>query len=82
MKNEDLLKCPLLQKLDSVHRGELLGLLNEGPLREELEKCLASHTQIGAAASVPAQAVQSPHFEPEGRSWRSGSPLWRRSNKE
>jgi hypothetical protein len=38
MKDDDLLKCPLLQGLDAMHRAELLGLLNDSNLREKLEK--------------------------------------------
>ena len=38
MRDEDLLKCPLLHRLDPKHRTELLDLLNDSNLREDLEK--------------------------------------------
>ncbi len=44
MKDQDLLRCPLLQGLDPMHRAELMGLLNDSGVREKLEKCLAEHT--------------------------------------
>lgn len=69
MKQEDLLKCPLLQGLDAMHRAELLGLINDSGLKEKLEQCMAQH------------AGQSP--EPSKADWKAtATPLWRRSEKE
>jgi len=69
MKQEDLLKCPLLQGLDAMHRAELLGLINDSGLKEKLEQCMAQH--VG----------QSP--QPVKADWKATeTPLWRRSEKE
>ena len=52
MNDQDLLRCPLLQGLDRMHRAELIGLLNDSGVREKLEKCLAEH--ISASEAVRA----------------------------
>ena len=74
MRNEDLLKCPLLRGLDPIRRAELLGLLNDSKLGEELEQCLA------------ARAAGCAEAEPEDKAavhaWRPNLPQGRRSSKE
>jgi hypothetical protein len=69
MKDEDLLKCPLLQGLDPMHRAQLIGLLNDSHVRESLEQCLADHL----AHTAPADA---------GNTKPQESVAWRRSSKE
>ena len=76
MKDEDLLKCPLLQGLDAMHRAELIGLLNDSSVREKLEECLAVH-----AASNPG--CTSGSGDPQKKaSWKPDLEAWRRSPKE
>jgi hypothetical protein len=68
MKEEDLLKCPLLQGLDPMHRAQLIGLLNDSHVRESLEQCLQNHlaqTPEGQAECIPARH--------EGMEWRRSS---------
>ena len=82
MKQEDLLKCPLLQGLDAMHRAELLGLINasDSSLKEKLEQCLAQH---GAAEPEKAAAGwKSADFQKDVHTWDPNTPLWRRSSKE
>ena len=82
MKDEDLLKCPLLKGLDAMHRAELLGLINDSSLKEKLEQCLALHAtpepegQIAGAGGKPADFQKSVH------TWDTTTPLWRRGAKE
>jgi hypothetical protein len=78
MRDEDLLKCPLLQGLDAMHRAELLGLLNDSNLRARLEACLAQH----AKESNPACAPEERNFEKEVRSWNPQKLVFSRSPKE
>jgi hypothetical protein len=82
MKNEDLLRCPLLHGLDAMHRAELLGLINDSNLRERLESCLAQLK----AADVPAQGVdqksEPASFEKKVHEWNPKLPIWTRSPKE
>jgi hypothetical protein len=78
MKDQDLLKCPLLQGLDAMHRAELLGLLNDSNLREKLEACLAQH----AEESNPACASEERNFEKEVHSWNPQKLVFSRSPKE
>jgi hypothetical protein len=79
MKNEDLLKCPLLQGLDAMHRAELLGLINDSSLRERLEGCLgrltcSSEECKDVAAPTPAAAHEEhPHWKPGAKLWPSGA---------
>ena len=74
MRNEDLLKCPLLRGLDPIRRAELLGLLNDSKLGEDLEKCLAAHTAgCSETEPDPRTAVHA---------WRPNLPQGRRSSKE
>ena len=56
MNDQDLLRCPLLQGLDRMHRAELIGLLNDSGVREKLEKCLAEHISAAEAAGQPLTA--------------------------
>jgi hypothetical protein len=86
MRDEDLLKCPLLQGLDTMHRAELIGILNSCNLREKLEQCLTEREHTTDAAKVAATAGAAPpeplDFEKEVHSWNTAVPLWRRSSKE
>jgi len=82
MKQEDLLKCPLLQGLDAMHRAELLGLLNDSNLRAKLEKCLAEHETADATAQTACADWKPANFEKDVHTWEPNTPLWRRSSKE
>jgi hypothetical protein len=86
MKDQDLLKCPLLQGLDPMHRAELMGLLNDSSVREKLEKCLAEHgSKVDSStepAGVCAQGGQPGAFEKEVHNWNPQRSLWNRSPKE
>jgi hypothetical protein len=80
MKQEDLMKCPLLQGLDAMHRAELLGLINDSGLKEKLEQCLAQHpTPEPVTASA---GTKTGNFEKDVHKWDTKTPLWRRSEKE
>jgi len=78
MKDEDLLKCPLLQGLDAMHRAELLGLLNDSNLREKLETCLSQQ----AGKSNAACTSEERNFEKDVRSWNPQKLVFSRSPKE
>ena len=78
MDEKDLLKCPLLQGLDAMHRAELLGLLNNSNLREKLEACLTQH---GGEADA-ACASEERNFEKEVHSWNPQKLVFSRSPKE
>lgn len=78
MKDEDLLKCPLLQGLDAMHRAELLGLLNNSNLREKVEACLSQHTSKPNAACASEQR----NFDKDVRSWNPQKLVFSRSPKE
>ena len=78
MKDEDLLKCPLLQALDAMHRAELLGLLNNSNLREKLESCLSQHAGKPSAAC----ASEERNFERDVHSWNPQKLVFSRSPKE
>ena len=78
MRDEDLLKCPLLQGLDAMHRAELLGLLNDSNLREKLESCLSQH--VGKPNDVCA--TEERNFEKEVHSWNPQKLVFSRSPKE
>ena len=84
MKDEDLLKCPLLQGLDAMHRAELLGFVNDSSLREKLERCLTQHlaAEPQEPASVCAQEPHTRDFEKEVHSWRPENLIFSRSPKE
>jgi hypothetical protein len=81
MKDEDLLRCPLLQGLDPMHRAQLMGLLNDSSIREKLEKCLEEHINAGQPAAC-APTKQPGEFEKGVHSWNPQQPLWNRSPKE
>jgi len=78
MKDEDLLKCPLLQGLDAMHRAELLGLLNDSSVREKLEACLTEHGEKPNAAC----AAEARNFEKDVHSWNPKKLVFSRSPKE
>jgi len=81
MNDQDLLKCPLLQGLDAMHRAELLGLINDSSLRSRLEKCLGEHL----AASPEEVVCGEPgvgDFEKEVHSWNPQRLVFTRSPKE
>ena len=85
MNDQDLLRCPLLQGLDPMHRAELMGLLNDSSVREKLEKCLAEHTNATDSSKEPAAACsqgQPWDFETEIHSWNPQRSTWKRSPKE
>jgi len=86
MKDEDLLKCPLLKGLDAMHRAELIGLLNHSNLREKLEACLAEHTRAADTATEPAAVCagesQPRNFDKEVHSWNPKNLIFSRSPKE
>ena len=82
MRDEDLLKCPLLQGLDPMNRSELMGLLNDSSVREKLEKCLAEHISKEEPAAVCAHDRKSGDFDKEVHSWNPQHSPWNRSPKE
>jgi hypothetical protein len=82
MNDQDLLRCPLLQGLDPMHRAELIGLLNDSGVREKLEKCLAEHTSAAEPVAVCAHERQPGDFEKEVHSWNPQHSPWNRSPKE
>jgi transposase len=84
MNEEDLLKCPLLQNLDAMHRAELLGLVNDSNLREKLEKCLTHHLEEESkeVAKVGGKEAQTHDFEKEVHSWNPQRLIFSRSPKE
>jgi len=84
MKQEDLLKCPLLQGLDAMHRAELLGLINasDSSLKEKLEQCLAQHAAAEPEGEKVAAGWKSADFQKDVHTWDPKTPLWRRSSKE
>lgn len=83
MKDEDLLKCPLLQGLDAMHRAELLGLLKDSNLQEKLEQCLTERLKAhGEEVCACSEAKPLGTFEESAHNWSPGAPLWRRSAKE
>jgi len=83
MTDQDLLRCPLLQGLDPMHRAELMGLLNNSSVREKLETCLAEHTDAADSSKKPACAQRQPgDFEKEVHNWNPQRSVWNRSPKE
>lgn len=78
MDDKDLLKCPLLQGLDAMHRAELLGLINDSNLRSKLETCLKQHSGTPDAAC----AAEERNFEKEVHSWNPQKLVFSRSPKE
>jgi hypothetical protein len=83
MNDQDLLRCPLLQGLDPMHRAQLIGLLNDSGIREKLEQCLAEHIKDSSAQPAAACAQRQPgEFEKEVNSWNPQRSAWNRSPKE
>lgn len=82
MRDEDLLKCPLLQGLDPMNRAELMALLNDSGIAEKLEKCISEHTSAAEPAAVCAHDRKPGEFEKEVHSWNPQRPTWTRSPKE
>jgi hypothetical protein len=80
MKQEDLLKCPLLQGLDAMHRAELLGLINDSSLKEKIEQCLAQHAT--AEPATQNAGAKPADFQKSVHTWDTNTPLWRRGAKE
>lgn len=78
MKDEDLLKCPLLQGLDAMHRAELLGIINTSNLREKLEACLTEHVGKPNVAC----ASEERNFDKDAHSWNPQKLVFSRSPKE
>ena len=76
MRDEDLLKCPLLQGLDPMHRAQLLGLLNNSCVRQKVETCLTEYLQ-----SPTAVAHTGSEPDPHKTHWQLDVPM-RRSSKE
>jgi hypothetical protein len=82
MKNEDLLRCPLLQGLDAMHRAEMLGLINDSNLREKLESCMGRlKANEECCECKTAEPVQSGYSE-AGPHWNPGPKLWPSGAKE
>lgn len=85
MRDEDLLKCPLLQGLDATHRAELLGLLKGMALRDKVEACLTAGPN---AADIPlvsyskAKGTETPDCEKKVQKWTPANPMARRCFKE
>ncbi len=86
MKDQDLLKCPLLRGLDPMHRAQLIGLINDSGVRKELEQCLAEHTKTAESSGEPAAACvpgrQPGDFDKQVHSWNPQRSPWNRSLKE
>jgi hypothetical protein len=78
MDDKDLLRCPLLQGLDAMHRAELLGLINDSALREKLEACLSQRSSAPNAAC----ASEERNFEKDVHSWNPQKLVFSRSPKE
>jgi hypothetical protein len=78
MEDKDLLRCPLLQGLDAMHRAELLGVINDSNLRERLETCLRQ----GSGQSTQPGASVERNFEKEVHSWNPQKLVFSRSPKE
>jgi hypothetical protein len=78
MDDKDLLKCPLLQGLDAMHRAELLGLINDSNLRNKLEDCLKQHPSGPDAVC----ATEKRDFEKDVHSWNPQKLIFSRSPKE
>ena len=82
MKDQDLLKCPLLQGLDAMHRAELLGLLNDSNLREKLETCLSQHREAETTPQACTEETKRGDFQKEVHSWNPQRLVFSRSPKE
>ena len=82
MKQEDLLKCPLLQGLDAMHRAELLGLINSSSLKEKIEECLAQHGATECEGEPVAAGSKPPDFQTGTCTGDASNPYWRPGSKE
>ena len=85
MRDEDLLKCPLLAGLDAMHRAELLGWLNNtSNLRSKMEECLAENAVKEWTDPEPGNTSPEPvrDFEKEVHSWNPQKLVFSRSPKE
>lgn len=86
MKDQDLLRCPLLRGIDPMRRAELLGLLNDSNLREKLEECLAERPVAADSTKQRAEQCcetrQPGDFEKQVHSWNPQHSTWNRSPKE
>ena len=82
MKNEDLLKCPLLQGLDAMHRAELLGLINDSSLREKLENCMGRLACSNEECKEPAVQGKNTKLTQDQPQWNPESKLWPAGAKE
>jgi len=80
MDDRDLLKCPLLQGLDAMHRAELLGLINESNLREKLEACISQHPALSKHSCT--EGLEERNFEKDVHSWNPQKLVFSRSPKE
>jgi len=80
MDDRDLLKCPLLQGLDAMHRAELLGLINESNLREKLEECISQHPNL--SSHVCEAKPEERNFAKDVHSWNPQKLVFSRSPKE
>lgn len=82
MRDEDLLRCPLLQGLDAMHRAQLLGMLNNSCIRERVERCLTEYLRTSIEPGSPNSAGPQMRNPEESRNaWQFGVPM-RRSPKE
>jgi hypothetical protein len=83
MKNEELLKCPLIRGLDPMRRAEVIGLLNDSKLGEQLEQCVARFCHPDDEPKEAAAEKTGPaDFEKDVHNWNPEVPIWRRSSKE
>jgi hypothetical protein len=85
MRDEEFLKCPLIEGLDGMHRAELLGLIENSTVREKLEKCVSHLAQATTEAQESfgnPEKQQPMDFKKEVHTWNPTQPIWRRSSKE
>lgn len=84
MRDEDLLKCPLLAGLDAMHRAELLGWLNNScNLRSKMEECLAEHQVKEWTDPEPGTSPDATRdFNTDVHSWNPQKLIFSRSPKE
>ena len=84
MINDDLVKCPLCGGFTHIQQPELVAVLNNGRVREKIERqraeLLQSSTEDLAGAGVGKPQVRD--FQKEIHKWNSGLPMWQRSPKE
>ena len=83
MRDEDLLKCPLLHELDSTRRNKLLE--NRSDLREKVEACLthqANAADVPAVSYTSAEPTSTQGAEKKVHKWTPATPMGRRCLKE